>query len=228
MLSHVRQLHYLSILIAQIVLHLIIVFTQDHPLLILLFIVGLFGIFGTVISVIWNETLPRALALAFGIIAIASGIPLLFPGLSPLAVRASMGTGSLAYAGFILIATFSIGKSVFVSDRVTANRIVGGICVYLLIGTCFGFLFAGIALFVPGSLSLGPPEAPTIGRLNDLMYFSLSTLTTTGFGDIRPIHPFTKFLASFESIIGSIYVAVMIARLVGMHISQGTLHRQQG
>ncbi len=52
-----------------------------------------------------------------------------------------------------------------------------------------------------------------------MLYFSLSTLTTTGFGDIVPIHPFVRSMANLEAVIGQLYPATLLARLVSLHVA---------
>jgi Ion channel len=51
-----------------------------------------------------------------------------------------------------------------------------------------------------------------------MMYFSLTTLTTTGYGDIAPLNPFARSLANLEAIIGQLYLAITIARLVTLQL----------
>lgn len=225
--KRIRELHYFTILIAQIVLLCLIAVMQDHIVLVVLFVLGLFGVFGSAISTIWGRTLPRALAIAFGAIAILGGIPALIPTLPLWDVRTALAISSFAYSGFILIAIIAIGKSVFITDRVTANRIIGSVCIYLLIGLFFAFLIGAAALAIPHSYYFGQEgEGPLLLHTIDIVYFSFSTLTTSGFGDMVATHPVTKMLASFEAVIGSLYVAVMVARLVGMHISQSHGRRE--
>jgi hypothetical protein len=83
----------------------------------------------------------------------------------------------------------------------------------------FAFLFGFLAFLLPESFDYAPKGGtPGRLRLNDLLYFSYSTLTTTGYGDITPSHPFVRTLATFEGIVGTLYIAVMISRLVSLHV----------
>ncbi|MBT3181017.1 MAG: two pore domain potassium channel family protein, partial [Deltaproteobacteria bacterium] len=63
-----------------------------------------------------------------------------------------------------------------------------------------------------------------VDRFYNYLYFSLTTLTTTGFGDIVPTSAFTKMLSAMEGVIGSMYIAVVVARLVGLHIVSKRTH----
>ena len=102
--------------------------------------------------------------------------------------------------------------------KVTRDRLAAAICVYLLIGVTWGMFFALQETTVPGSLSIGL-DAPGADVDQEAIYFSFVTLTTLGYGDIAPISAPARILAIIEAIIGQIYLAVMIARLVGLHIA---------
>ena len=221
MLKPVQNRRYWFVLLVQAFLFFISSLTRDRPLLLLLFIIGLFGIFGTVILTIWKARLPRLLAIGSAAAALASGY-LAFPTLrfeEP--AIAYLAACCVAYALFILIAIVSIGADVLVRERVTLDCILGSIGVYMFLGMFFAFLFGLMVLLVPGSFHCdangGTFWAP---GLNDLLYFSYSTLTTTGYGDITPSHPVVRTLATFESIVGTLYIAVMISRLVSLHVAE--------
>jgi ion channel len=103
---------------------------------------------------------------------------------------------------------------------VTADKIYGALCVYLLIGLTWGFMFLTLEGVQPGSFLLG--QARLSGIEKDpaaLVYFSFVTLSTVGYGDITPLSPPARAFAFMEAIIGQIYLAVLVARLVGLHIA---------
>ena len=109
------------------------------------------------------------------------------------------------------------------TGAVTANKIYGALCVYLLIGLTWGFMFLTLEGFQPGSFLVG--QARSSGIEKDpatLVYFSFVTLSTVGYGDITPLSPPARSLAFLEAIIGQIYLAVLVARLVGLHIVYST------
>jgi hypothetical protein len=217
MLKPVQNRQYWVMLVVQTFLFFLAPFTRDHPLL--LFILGLFGVFGTVIHTIWKARLPRLLALASAVVALVSGI-MAFPALrfeEP--VITYLMICCVAYAFFILIAIVSIGADVLFRERVTLDCILGSISVYMFLGMFFAFLFGLLASLLPEAFDCAPKGGtPGRLRLNELLYFSYSTLTTTGYGDITPVHPFVRTLATFESIAGTLYIAVMISRLVSLHV----------
>jgi hypothetical protein len=105
----------------------------------------------------------------------------------------------------VLLRTFSAGP-------VTIHRVFGAIVVYLLAGLIFTLLYQALYLLEGASAFSGLDS----GERKEFMYFSLTTLTTTGYGDIHPLLPFSRSLANLEGLIGQLYPAVLIARLVSM------------
>jgi hypothetical protein len=117
---------------------------------------------------------------------------------------------------FIAYVIFIILRYLFSERHVTADVIIGAICVYLLFGVMWSFTYALIELILPGSFNYS-------GELDEtLFYYSYVTLTTVGYGDVVPITNAARSFAILEAITGQIYLAVLIARLVGMHSSQFT------
>lgn len=120
---------------------------------------------------------------------------------------------------FVLAQTYSALKQVIMPKQVTLNQIVGSICVYLLFGLSFSFIYL---------IQLELFEAPFNGleakhwfdNLFDVIYFSFVTLTTVGYGDISPALAIPRFFVFLESITGSFYLAIMVASLVSSHLAQ--------
>jgi len=106
----------------------------------------------------------------------------------------------------------------FTEDEITSDVIMGAICVYFLIGLAWAFIFFTLELFQPGSFQM--PQGQGID-LSHFSYYSYVTLTTLGYGDITPISTQARSLALLEAIMGQLYIAILVARLVGMHIAQG-------
>lgn len=114
-------------------------------------------------------------------------------------------------------------RLLFTTTYVTKDVIYAALSVYFLVGVLYGITFTLLECFFPGSFALPQPIGDhtvytAFGQ--DLIYFSFVTLTTSGYGDIVPLSPPAKFLSILEAITGQIYLTVMIARLIGVHISQ--------
>ncbi|MEM7198998.1 MAG: ion channel [Planctomycetota bacterium] len=119
---------------------------------------------------------------------------------------------------FLVVTTTTLLLDVFTGPRVDFDRIVGAICVYLLIGMTFAFLYYLLASFGPPPLrTIIGPEAP---RLATCLYFSFVSLTTLGYGDVVPQTAFARLFGSVEAVVGQVYLTVLVARLVGMHLAQ--------
>jgi hypothetical protein len=132
----------------------------------------------------------------------------------------------LSVALFLAFTTGVVLKSVFFERQVTVNEILGGVIVYLLIGVIFAQLHFATELAYPGAYLLGDValSSTPAGAGGDLvfafLYYSFTTLTTLGYGDIRPVIHSARMLSTGEAVIGQLYLAIFIARLVGAHISQ--------
>jgi voltage-gated potassium channel len=127
--------------------------------------------------------------------------------------------GSIAIT--IVWMTYAIAlivAALFKMRRVTTDSIFGAIVAYLLAAVAFAFLFELVELSQPGSFS-GLPVGETEREMgNTMLYFSFVCLTTMGYGDIVPVSDLAQPLSVLEGVFGMLYLAVMIARLVGLHI----------
>ncbi len=104
----------------------------------------------------------------------------------------------------------------------TRDLVYGGICVYLLLGLLWAQLYALAETLAPGSLQMPPLDHPGHSALvGQLTYFSFITLTTLGYGDITPASPAVRSLVVVETLVGQMFIAVFIARLVGMPLATG-------
>ncbi|MBW2214972.1 MAG: two pore domain potassium channel family protein, partial [Deltaproteobacteria bacterium] len=122
---------------------------------------------------------------------------------------------------WITYAIMLVVAALFRMRRVSTNAIFGAIVAYLLAAVAFAFAFELIELSHPGSFA-GVPVGGTESEIgNALLYFSFVCLTTMGYGDILPVSNLARPLAVLEGVFGTLYLAVMIARLVGLHIAAG-------
>jgi len=120
------------------------------------------------------------------------------------------------YVGVILI--FSIfGKR----DRVDLDLIYGAISVYLLIGFAFAYLCLSLETAGPGAFENILEHTGESGdMLPAFVYYSFVTLTTVGYGDVAPVTRPGEVLSYVEAMAGQLYLTVLVARLVGLHLSQ--------
>ena len=86
--------------------------------------------------------------------------------------------------------------------RITYHRVVGAVLLYLIIGLTFVALYGFVALAAPEAFTNLPTLHGDFAVAGNLIYFSFVTLTTTGYGDIAPLHPYARSLANVEAIIG--------------------------
>jgi Ion channel len=115
----------------------------------------------------------------------------------------------LLYVRIVLLVMFRQGP-------VTWSRIQGGICAYLLLGMAWASAFNVVEQIHPGAFRF-VSEPGNIDQLTSkLIYFSFATLTTVGFGDVLPVHPFARSLAIAEAIVGQLFPAILIGTLVAM------------
>jgi voltage-gated potassium channel Kch len=119
---------------------------------------------------------------------------------------------------FLTTITVSILHFVFTTREVTQHVIFGAVSAYLLMGITWSILYALLEHFSPGAFSSAP--APADAQPGYFIYFSFVTLTTLGYGDITPITPKAQALVIGEAIVGQIYMAVLMAWLVGLYVSR--------
>lgn len=131
------------------------------------------------------------------------------------------GINRLVSCAFFAMTIVLLMRSMFKSKKVDQDTIIGGICIYLLIGILWGIAYIFFEHHNVNSFALKEGDS--------LFYFSYSTLTTLGYGDIVPKSSSVKMVAMFEAICGQVYLAIFVARLVGLHIAARTFElRKEG
>ncbi|OGE21228.1 MAG: hypothetical protein A3J42_01905 [Candidatus Dadabacteria bacterium RIFCSPHIGHO2_12_FULL_53_21] len=117
-----------------------------------------------------------------------------------------------------LFTTITIFIHLLKSREVTSEILFASVCVYLLVGLTWAALYIFIDILYPNSfIDVGDNIAITAPRF---LFFSYITLTTVGYGTMTPISDPARSLALLEAIIGQLYLAILVARLVGLHISK--------
>jgi len=134
--------------------------------------------------------------------------------------------GAVSSCLFLTVTVFALVSRLFTVKRVTFDIISAAICAYLLIGVAWAYAFAIVELRHPGSFSAALFQRPTgnmaplLASLHTFIYYSFVCLTTTGFGDILPVSEGARSLSVMESVFGQLYMAILIARLVGLQVAQ--------
>jgi ion channel len=111
-----------------------------------------------------------------------------------------------------------VALAVYAPGRITSHRLQGAAVVYMNIATIFAAAFTLIWELSPAAFANFAPPTGELGEMATMLYFSLTTLTTTGYGDIVPVDAFARSLANLESVLGQFYLAITVARLVTLEL----------
>ena len=126
-----------------------------------------------------------------------------------------LGTfGQLVRIGLFMLFISYLIRLLATAKKITADLLKCGICVYFLLGFCWALIYGLVYWIDPPSFSQG------LHKAFNFIYFSFTTLTTLGYGDITPVGSFAMMLTSLEAITGQLFVAILIARLVSLRIVQ--------
>jgi len=121
---------------------------------------------------------------------------------------------------FSVLSAALAARSILFSGVINMNKIVGSICIYLLLGLIWGLVYKLIAMADLNAFEgLGMPLDQMRGNLWEYIYFSFVTLTTLGYGDITPFSPLVRTLAYLEAISGQFYLAILVASLVAAYLA---------
>jgi hypothetical protein len=140
---------------------------------------------------------------------------------APLAVAAE---GVSAVLG-LLAMMWAVFEIVFGPGRITAHRVRGAIALYLAIAIIFAWLYRLIAGVVPTAFSGLKFAAGQHGALSPFLYYSLTSLTTLGLGDITPVNAFARSLTVLEALLGQLFPAVILARILTLYTDDK--HREE-
>ena len=169
-------------------------------------------------------SIKRSQALMSGLLAVPALASLWLRQLVP-AVRLSQ-VALVLLALFLLYTTLTVLVRVFAKETVTMDTLCAALCVYLLMGYMWGSLYGLMYLSRPGGFHLPMGWTPareqgiaTDVPMNLMTYFSFTTLTTLGYGDVLPISGSARAAVVLEAVLGHFYLAVLVARLVGLHIA---------
>ena len=153
-----------------------------------------------------------------GIALVSRIVDFLHPG-EPMRIVAQVT--AVAFLGSTALAVI---RDVLRDEEITDDTIYGSICGYLLVGVTWALVYDLVltispgALAIPTEISLRNPDS----QVSSLMYVSFVTMTTLGYGDITPVAPFDRTLCWIEAFFGQMYLAILVAHLVGMRLAHRT------
>ena len=132
----------------------------------------------------------------------------------------------LGMAIFFALAVSMVLRHLFERRAVRIDDILGTLCGYLLAAMAFANLYSAISLIVPEAFFLQGVTHPDFSRFyvreSTFLYFSLTTITTVAFGDVMPLAPAARSVASLEGVFGQFYIAVVVAQLVGSKLAEAS------
>lgn len=188
----------------------IFAFQVSELVLALLLVGGIFVISGSPVAVA---------AMLVALVMIVTGAILRLR--SPSVLDLNLFAGSWLILGTTVV--WTVARATFAAGRITYHRVIGAVLLYLTVAVIFAALFTLVGSLVPDAFS-GLKVEDTPALASRVIYFSFVTLTTTGYGDVSPVHPLARSLCNLEAIFGQLYPATLLARLVTLEIA----HRDRG
>jgi len=173
------------------------------------------ALFVVLVLAVWALRLERPVLWGLGVFGFITVDTLIadrmgYSGLRPIALGATA----------IFVGAVTIALLRYVLDRrpITTDKVFGAVAAYILIALSFASLFGFLQVFEANAFTAVIAHGPD-GKLNwsDLMYFSFTVLTSTGFGEITPATPMARSLIIIEQVLGVMYVAFLIARLANLY-----------
>lgn len=124
----------------------------------------------------------------------------------------------LAILIFLFLSCSIAVYDVLFGGVIDLNRLIGAVCIYLLSGSLWGIIYFLLSVIAPASF-VGIAAESWTGQLNEFTYYSFVTLTTLGYGDLTPAVPIARTLCYLEAVLGQMYLTVLVAALVGLHVA---------
>lgn len=184
-------------------------FQVSELVLALLLVCGIFVISGSPAAVV-------AMLIALGMITVGAILRIKSPSILDL----NLFAGSWFIVGTTM--AWAVARQTFAPGRVTYHRVIGAVLLYLAVAVIFAALYTFIGSLDPVAfVSMKVEDSPRLA--SEVIYFSFATMTTTGYGDVAPLHPVARSLCNMEAIFGQLYPATLLARLVTLEIE----HRRQ-
>jgi hypothetical protein len=139
----------------------------------------------------------------------------------------AVGQGEFPMLVFLLFVVFHLLRHVLRAPHVNSEVPCAGIVIYLMLGLLWGFAYMLVDRLVPGSFVYTPGTAGQAMAGFNALYFIFVTLGTVGYGDFVPVSPIARTLAMTEAMTGTLYLAILISRLVSLHASASPSRKQR-
>jgi hypothetical protein len=180
-------------------------FQMFELLLAIMLVAGVFVISG-------SRTAVAAMLVALAMIVTGAVLRIRSPSILDL----NLFAGAWLIVGVTL--AWAVARAIFAPGRVTYHRVVGAVLLYLTVAIIFAAFFTFLGTLDPKAfMGLSIQDSPKLAT--QLIYFSFTTLTTTGYGDVSPVHPIARSLCNLEAIFGQLYPATLVARLVTLQLA---------
>ena len=219
-LSYLSQLWVTDIALTALLFFLLINMFLSYSL-------GLFGSYRFLTTVLWSAILItgvivasrnrifRTLVFSWAFLAfVFTWVRYWFPH-----DTLNFAANSLALFFLVLLTALILGQA-FREGPTTFHRITGAVAAYLMVGMIWSLAYYLITLRVPGAFNVQSSLASAEGESlqSHLFYFSFVTLTTIGYGDVVAVHPLARMLVILEGVVGQLFPAILIARLVSLQV----------
>ncbi len=212
-LHSLRRSRYLFLLLALVVLLLVSPFLDNSRSHEVYFVVLFALVMLSAVRIASNQNSHRNVALLLGV----PWLLLSLWGLIWQHTEVTIGANLLFVIFNVYVLGIVLGNVVSAAD-VDFDILLGAASAYLLIGIIWAVSYSIIHQLEPGAFTLISGEPRPF--FHQFLYFSLTTLTTLGYGDITPLSPFAQIWSTLEAVVGTLYIALLVARLVGMYQSQ--------
>jgi len=169
-----------------------------------------------IVTAVWDIASTRRLliiSITFGVPVLAARLTSMIGNSDALFLRGAVQGLSVLFFSYIV---FEIVWDITTSSNVTNDTIRGAFCAYLLMGLAWASAYQLVALLQPGAIDIGP--GGEITQAQNFTYYSFVVLTTLGFGDITPVSGLARSLTWIEAVVGQLFIATIIARLVGIRM----------
>ena len=207
------KFHYLLVSLALMIVSY--PFIEGRGLAAHLFLAIILAIFFSSLYMLDHSPRLRLFAYVNGGMMLLFGILSSFMPVLPQLLEVIFAVSTLSFFIFLVMAIFA---DFLHTKEVTTDTISGAACVYLLIGIIWSLAYGLLEHIYPGSFRFSVPKQTIhLTNTSSFSYFSFVTLTTVGFGDITPVSKGAKLLVIMEAILGQLYIAIFLARIIGSY-----------